>query len=1563
MDKILLSLKGNQKTFVGFMATAFLFLLSFGTVYAQDPTCGCQDQVNVQLDDNCQFVLTIANVNAGDCGNNATVIVDDTDASNGNIIDCAGRWRYLVLDAQDNPVCWGFVLAEDKKGPVVTNNIQVHTDIECNYLEDFINNPNTIDPLDDYYLGEVKFQDNCSSCGCFIDRKFFDEVTYPDCITNNRGERIYAVLNRKWTATDCEGNQTVFTQTYNFFRPSLGDLSDLEDSVVQTCNPGSVNNIPLGYPYWIDTFLDTLYLNEVTCNYSPSFNETKFVVCDDGSYKLERELKVLDWCTGASVTLGSYIVKVGDFAEPEFTGNGFNFDGNALNELTNNVDRDSFFQLEDDGHLPVISTGTANDCTASFFIGKSNLERLFGFGIEDCGDVDINVQIYSYGPRFIFGFPQGGDEWRNTNYPMINGIASGVPVGLHALVISVNDKCKNVGTGVIFFKVKDLTPPSMQCDDQLNVSVTTGNPSVPGLGAYGRVDAEDVDEGSKDNCELDKLLVRRSVSDLDACEASFIALGYDTNNDGEIDANDGYDVNNNGELDSTEYAWEFVDGKWFTPWQPYVEFFCCDVDQFVTIELRGWDSAVDPLTGMDMPNFNTCWLNVLIEDDIDPVLGSLPDVMIDCLDPGFDLLEEGVYTEGSDDALLTQIRDRFGYPTATTTTCGNLEIEEEITRFLDATCKKGYIEREIRLTKTTDNKGTNTTTVTQRINVIIKHDYFICFPPDVVSDCDTASVSAIGITRGTDACDLFAVLTSDDRFDTDAGDPNNGCFKIFRTYTVINWCEYDGESSPVIVGRDWDGDFNTNPRNPDGDDLPGDEGICVIVKRDFKDNLPDTTYYDRDNDPHNEIPGDDSSVTPDEQGYWWRVISGSDDPTDPDYYDGPFDNNFSGVLEFGEETVWRNDSNDNGSYDDDDYSYGSIGIWQYTQHIKVQDFADPVITVTSDSDTFCSISNLDCAGDVTYVVSATDDCTATLNFTVLLDVNNTGTQTINVTNNLVNGTFSGRYPIGTHRLIFRVSDICGNTATSEKIFTVEDCLAPAPTCSPALVVNLSAVNDARIAFVEIWATDFTDSSPIGDCTGQGPELVNGLPKITKYSINRKGEPYDADAAGLEVTCADAGQLIPVEVHAVDGAGNHAFCNTFIEVQDNNNLCPPGVATGEIAGAIITDTGAKVADVEVRLSGPVSMMYMTGEEGKFSFTALESGYDYTIEPAKDVDPRNGVSIVDLIQIKKHVLGYQALGSPIKMIAADVNRSGSISVKDLLEVQKLILNKVSGFEGNTSWRFIDERHRFENGNDPWSTPIPQAVNINNFRGDEMSTDFIAVKTGDTNGDAFVKPRSAKPALVVNTQEQELVAGQEYTIYLDANLQDFYGLQFTLALNPQLAEIKEVHTALLSDEHLGVFAADGMVTAAWYQLDKEIQNNSSTLFGLTLVAKADATLGDILSINSRLTEVEAVSDLEDGARGIELQLGNNNSSTDGFLLYDNVPNPFKVQTSIGFNLPSAGNATLTIHDINGSIIQTRTQEFAKGYNQVLVNGKDLPVAGIYFYTVKSGNYNASKRFVYVK
>ncbi|MBK8880721.1 MAG: hypothetical protein IPN74_20100 [Haliscomenobacter sp.] len=65
------------------------------------------------------------------------------------------------------------------------------------------------------------------------------------------------------------------------------------------------------------------------------------------------------------------------------------------------------------------------------------------------------------------------------------------------------------------------------------------------------MNAKDVDEGSWDNCAMDRIKLRRSYNA--TCEADFVAKGYDWDKNGKIEAGiDGWDENGDGTLQGHE---------------------------------------------------------------------------------------------------------------------------------------------------------------------------------------------------------------------------------------------------------------------------------------------------------------------------------------------------------------------------------------------------------------------------------------------------------------------------------------------------------------------------------------------------------------------------------------------------------------------------------------------------------------------------------------------------------------------------------------------------------------------------------------------------------------------------------------------------------------------------------------------------------------------------------------------------------------------------------------------------------------------------------------------------
>jgi hypothetical protein len=579
---------------------------------------------------------------------------------------------------------------------------------------------------------------------------------------------------------------------------------------------------------------------------------------------------------------------------------------------------------------------------------------------------------------------------------------------------------------------------------------------------------------------------------------------------------------------------------------------------------------------------------------------------------------------------------------------------------------------------------------------------------------------------------------------------------------------------------------------------------------------------------------------------------------------------------------------------------------------------------------------------------------------------------------LGNGQFEikvSNLPEGLHDLIVVGRDECGNLSTATRIpFVVKDCKAPAPICINGLSTELMPDGNGR-GMMAVWAKDFV-ASAIYDCNGQGPETKDGLKVITKYSINRVGEKPIASQTSLNLTCADAGKLILVELHAWDEAGNHDFCVTYVEVQDNRNICPGSIDAGEISGVITTDDLKPVLGVSVDLSGGAQMNQNTGSNGVYLFGNLTKGSDYTVSPQLDKDHINGVSTFDLVFIQKHILGTKAIDNPYRMIAADVNNSKSISTLDMILIRKLILNIDTKFGNVPSWKFIDATYKFPDPTNPWSAQFPEVVNVNDLDG-KVKADFIAIKMGDVSGNAStsgavaVETRSDK-AMIITTDEQQLQKGENYTIVFKAkDLAKIQGCQFTLSIDPSLASIEGIdYNGVMKADNFGVFTQNGMITTSFVRAPLEGAGvtaegqplrGDEILFTLKLKAESNTALSRALHLNSRLTNMEAYNQ-SDEVMGVQLTFGSG-TVADRAALRQNVPNPFSEETAVNFYLTQAAKAVLTIRDVKGALIYRVEGNYAKGSNQLILKQEQLKASGVLYYTLETADFTDTKKMVLLK
>jgi hypothetical protein len=85
--------------------------------------------------------------------------------------------------------------------------------------------------------------------------------------------------------------------------------------------------------------------------------------------------------------------------------------------------------------------------------------------------------------------------------------------------------------------------------------------------------------------------------------------------------------------------------------------------------------------------------------------------------------------------------------------------------------------------------------------------------------------------------------------------------------------------------------------------------------------------------------------------------------------------------------------------------------------------------------------------------------------------------------------------------------------------------------------------------------------------------------------------------------------------------------------------------------------------------------------------------------------------------------------------------------------------------------------------------------------------------------------------------------------------------------------------------------------------------------------------------------------------------------YALSQNYPNPFNPTTAITYSIPENSFVTLKVYDVLGSEVADLVNgEVEAGVHKVNFSGVDLN-SGVYFYTIKAGNFSETKKLMLMK
>lgn len=372
--------------------------------------------------------------------------------------------------------------------------------------------------------------------------------------------------------------------------------------------------------------------------------------------------------------------------------------------------------------------------------------------------------------------------------------------------------------------------------------------------------------------------------------------------------------------------------------------------------------------------------------------------------------------------------------------------------------------------------------------------------------------------------------------------------------------------------------------------------------------------------------------------------------------------------------------------------------------------------------------------------------------------------------------------------------------------------------------------------------------------------------------------------------------------------------------------------------------------------------LTDNAGEYSFGEFQNGTALFIKGHKDDDPRNGVSTLDLIHIQKHLLGIKPFDSLHQFIAADANRSLTVSAIDLVTLRKLLLGVIDSFPSNTSWRFGVAPL---NGNSSDMQLFNELQYIESIQPGNTVIDFVGIKIGDLTNDAVANlsgssTHKSPPALVIHHTVQPGSNGTATAVDFHAERSTHVsGIQFAMQLNE--LELLSVESDLLnlSSENYYV-SEDGILTFSWSSAEPFAINPADVLFTITFMNynEGRSNRGFVATEDCLLAEAYEGTQLSP----LKIKFADLTSvSPHPVSTFTADPNPFTTGIDLKFESVVDGNIQIRMFDSSGRVLYSSEEFYNTGNHLLHVNGDQIALKeGLIFIQLISEDFTLVHRVI---
>ncbi len=380
-------------------------------------------------------------------------------------------------------------------------------------------------------------------------------------------------------------------------------------------------------------------------------------------------------------------------------------------------------------------------------------------------------------------------------------------------------------------------------------------------------------------------------------------------------------------------------------------------------------------------------------------------------------------------------------------------------------------------------------------------------------------------------------------------------------------------------------------------------------------------------------------------------------------------------------------------------------------------------------------------------------------------------------------------------------------------------------------------------------------------------------------------PAGAPQTALSFFCNELG-VRSLELWARDQAGNAAFVPAAVIIQDNSGACLPSALDSLCAffqpGQVVQHISWVFDGVPPDPPLPPFADYTT--ESCFLIRDFWEDYsaadpNWTVYPRRDETGCNGVDALDLYRIHRHILGVEPLDHPLKMIAADVNNSQSMTTFDLVEIRRLLLGIYGQNPNKPAWKFFrtDSLPGAGNPANPFQNlgSLPLSVRLGQL--ENQNIDFTGIRIGDVDFSAspayppVVTPPGG-PAVYLHFPDQPVTAGDTVLIPFSlSQAQVLAAMQINLQFDTNLLRLVEPVPGIFFSFPLNMFGVfTNRLTAVAYGYFPELIPAQEPLFTLKMLALQDGSLAQAFALLNSGCPVSAAYDGDLKALALGLQAG---------------------------------------------------------------------------------------------